>query len=736
MAKKSKAQLNKDKELLTRIRKRFDAMTSADEQNRDEAMYDMKFVNVPGHQWDANMKKERGDRPCYEFNKLRITGKRVINDMRANRAAGKVRAVEDGDIETAEVYSGLIRNISNVSDFDTITDTAAEYQVDAGMGAWRIVTEYSYDDAFDQDIKIEEISNPFCLFWDPSAQDQLKRDARDWILTDKMSKEEYEQKWPNAEVVSWDAIEWDDEEDWEEEEQIRVAEYWYKEPTTKTIYQLVDGKVINEEDAKLIDQSLIKDTREVKGFDIYMCIASGDAILEGPTKWAGSQFPFVVVFGEYQVIDGRKYWYGLPRFARDAQKSYNVARTAIAETIAQAPQAKWWATAEQAAGHVEKWAEAHLKNFPFLLYNPDPRANGVPQRMGGAEIPVALIQESQIASDEIKAVTGIYDASLGNRGNETSGIAIRSRAAQGEIATFNFKDNMAKGIRRTWELLVDLIPKIYDTERELRVLGNDGAEDFVKINTFETGPNGEPVKVNDLTVGKYDVTITVGPNFSTQRQEASETYTQLAQGFPQVMGVAGDLIFKSMDLPYADDIAERLKALLPPQIQQIINKDQQVPPEVQALMQQAHQAMQLVQQQMAAVQEAASVVNQNKSDLDKQESDLKILMANIKEEQAKFDADVAKELAKIADKQSKLNIAELQAQNTVEKDVIAQDKQLLAEQVQQSVQTINAMTADFVQKALQTMGEIKQTEKPKVVRIESRREKGKLVAVPIYAESD
>ena len=190
----AEAEGSKNKKLLEKIRKRYTIMTEADEYNRRLAMDDMKFVNVPGSQWDYNMKIERGNRPCYEFNKLRITCKRIINEMRANRPSGKVRGTEDGDKETAEIYEGLIRNIWNVSDGDTVIDTAAEYQVTSGMGAWRIITEYANDNAFDQDIKIEQIQNPFCLYADPSAKDILKRDAYDWILTEKISNESFEQK--------------------------------------------------------------------------------------------------------------------------------------------------------------------------------------------------------------------------------------------------------------------------------------------------------------------------------------------------------------------------------------------------------------------------------------------------------------------------------------------------------------------------------------------------------------
>jgi len=496
MAKKTKKETTADRKLLEKIRKRFTTMTEADDRNRQAAMEDMKFVNVPGYQWDENMKTERGDRPCYEFNKLRITCKRIINEMRANRPQGKVRGVEDSDKDTADIYEGLIRNIWNNSDGDTVIDSAAEYQVSGGMGAWRVVTEYATDNTFDQDIRLEPIHNPFCLYSDPSAKDQLKRDANDWMLTEKISKKAFDEKYGDIERVDWESTSFDDDDDWSDDDDTRVCEYWWKEPVEKEIWQLQDGKVIDAEsdEAQGITPDQIKNTRIIETHDIMMCIASGNAILERPAKWAGSQFPFVIIYGEYMIIDGRVEWFGIPRFAKDAQRSYNISRTAIAETVAGTPLSTIWATAKQAEGHTGKWAEAHQKNFPFRLYNSDPTANGPPTRTGGAEVPVALIQESNMASEDIKSVTGIFSADQGAPNAATSGRQEIARQQQGQLATFNYQDNQAKGIRRTWEILVDLIPQIYDTERTLRVLGSDDGEDFVEINTFAIDPEtGEQI---------------------------------------------------------------------------------------------------------------------------------------------------------------------------------------------------------------------------------------------------
>lgn len=739
----TKKETKAKKELLTTIRERYRAMTEFDERNRQEAMVDMKFTNVPGSQWDENMKIERGERPCYEFNKIRVTCKRVINEMRANRPSGKVRGVEDADKKTAEVYEGLIRNIWNTSDGDTVIDTAAEYQVSAGMGAWRINTKYSSDTAFNQDIVLEPIQNPFCLFADNAAKDQLKRDAMDWILTEKISIDAFEKKWPKAEVVDWESTQFDDEEEWQTDEEVRIAEYWWKEPVEKEIWLLEDGKVVDSEsdEAKGISKESIKSTRTVQTHQVKMCIASGEAILEGPTDWAGKELPFVMIYGEYMLIDGIVQWFGLPRFAKDAQRSYNISRTAIAETIAQAPLAKFWTTPKQAEGNTTKWAEAHQKNYPFQIYNPDPAAPGAPQRMGGADVPVALMQESQMASDEIKSVTGIFSADLGAGNQASSGRQEIARQQQGQIATFNYQDNLAKGVRRTWEILVDLIPQIYDTERTLRILGQDGSEDYVKINTFVPGETGEMVKVHDMSEGQYDVTITVGPGFATKRQEAVEAYQAIIQGNPEVMGFAGDLIFKSMDLPYAEEIGERFKAMLPPEVQQTLNQDKEVPPEVQQMMQQADQAMQEVQAMAQEVQQAAMEADKEKSVNDKDKAEIRTLIANLKTEEAQFEAKIAKALAGLAEKQSSVTIAETQLESGVELSEMNQAHEQLMVDAAQTVESVNQITQQFMDYAVGILGEISEKSedldpRPKVIRIDSYRENGKLVAVPVYEEPD
>ena len=657
---KTKADKKADRDLLVKVRRRAKIMMDADRENRQLAIEDMKFLRVPGHQWDEITKSERGDdRPMYEFNKLNVSVKSVINQMRENRPMGKVRAAEDGDIKTAEILEGGIRNVVANADFDTVTDYAAEYQVGAGMGAWRVTLKYA-EDSFGQVIDIDPLLNPFCLYCDPAAKDLLKRDAEDWWYTDKISKASYESRWPKAEVVDLDDVEFDDEADWETEDQVRVGEYWYKEPYDKTLLLLSDGSVIDAkgEDGQPVtppEGVTVVKSRVQRCHKIMMCIVSGDAILEGPVEWAGSQHPWVMVYGEYVVIDGKVYWNGITRAGKDAQRAYNYSRTSAIEAVALAPQDKPWVTAKQILGLEGKYAESHKKNYPFYVYNVDPTAPGPPVRLGGPNIPAALVQEVQISSDDIKAVTGIYDASLGAQGNETSGKAINARKAQGEIANFNFQDNMGKGVKRTWEILVDLFPKVFDTETTIRILGADGKESYETVNKRD--PNTGEV-INDLSRGRFDTAITVGPSYATRRMEAAEAYTQMAGMDEGLMMSAGDLVYKAMDMPYAQEIAERRQLLLPPPIQQKLSEGKELPPEVSAAMAQVQQAQQMVQEHGQLVEAAQKELQQ---------------------EMAKAAGDKA--AAQLA--QANLKGAELQLKAA--QDTLATDRALLAKEVENAL---------------------------------------------------
>lgn len=756
-----------NKKLLERIRERYRIMSEADAENRTAALADLRFVNEPGAQWDSNMKTERGNRPCLESNKLRINGKRIINEIRANRPQGKVRAVENGDKEGAELREGLCRNVANMSDFESITDYEAEYQVDCGLGAWRVDTEYADDSMFDQDIRINALKNPLCLFWDPSVKDLLlKRDADDWILVDTMSVRAYEAEFGDAEQFDFDTDEHGDD-DWENEETVRVVEYWYKEPYDKELWlvELPDPETgikerltidsTSDEAQALTAQGVrpVK-TRTVHCHKIMMCVASGKSILKGPVECAGTEFPFVVAHGEIKIVDGKVRWWGLHRFSKDAQQAHNVFFTSAVETVALAPKAHTWATQKQAEGLLDSWAEAHRFNLPVRLYNADPNAPGAPVQHPGAQVPVAMLEMLNVASQEIRDTSGLHEAAFGEESDEKSGIALARKQNQAQIVTYNFPDNMAKAVKRTWEIILDRIPVVYDAEREMRIIGADGEEDYKRVNQIVFDPTqGKAIRVNDLSAGKYDVAVTVGPNFATQRQEFVQMFTEFASRSPELMGIAGDLFFKSLDFQYSGELEKRMRLMLAPQVQQSLSEGKELPPEVQAAQAQVQQAMQAVQQQAQLVQQAAMESEQKKAEAEKAAANVQKLIADLEKKQAQFDAHVAKAQAQLAQQGAQLDVQSIQIDGA-KQQLEGQAKQIQSQQQEtdeksdavtkasEAVAQIDAMAAQFMDAQAAAMNEMRQMmaeikSKPRVKAIRSERDKatGALRAVPEYEEA-
>lgn len=735
------------KKLVTEAIKKYKRDVEAEYDNRKAYREDMLFTFKPGEQWAQADKIARGlDRPMYEFNEARVNAMSVINHIRANRPAAKIRGVEEGDKQLAEIRQGLYLNITNNSDFDSIKDYAAGHQVGGGYGAWRVETQYD-DNSADgvQDIIISGFINPLCVIADSSDRDEMKRKAKHWFVHSKLSNDDYDAKYPKADRTSFEP----DEElcaDLNDEDSTWVAEYWKKVPTTKLLCLLSNGKTIDKDKlAKKQGVSVenirlpagvtvaVNDKgepieRTVKTHKIVQYIISGDAILEGPNDWAGSMFPFVPVYGYYIVIDGRVEWCGLTRYQKDPQRALNWALTSVYESIGNAPQSKIWATPKQALGNAAQWAESQAKNFTYLLYNPDAEAPGPPQRVGGADVPAALINAAGMARDALKASVGIFSASIGQTSNETSGRAIRARQDEGMVATFNFGDNMAKSERRTCEIVNDLFDPIYDTKRNIRILGKDGAEKYMTLNDVDP-VTGEVI--NDMSAGKFDFTITTGPSYSTLRQEGAEFYGQMMQANPAFAAAATDLVLKAQDYPLSDAMAERMKLMLPPQIQQAISKDKPMPPEVQAAMMQVEQLQQQVQMGAQQVAEAAQEAKGEKAAADKAKSDNQVSIANLKVQEANLAKDVADFRTLVA--QTQLQMAEKQAatgESNEREQLGANMETALAQIKQDATELITGFAQQLMQMQAAQQPQVIIPPQTRVKHIE--RQNGRLV--PVYED--
>ncbi len=582
--------------LFTEAMRRYKASVEATQENRVDMIDDQRFA--AGDQWPDDVKAMRAGRPMQTINRLPAFIDQIIGDARQNKVAIKVFAGEDGDVEVAKIYSGLIRSIENRSNADFSYDTALEQTATFGFGAWRIKTRYVDDDTFDQEVTIERIPNALNVHFDPSAIQPDYSDAEYAIVVDSISKDEFKARWPKASESNFQTEHM--QAGWSSGDNMQIAEYWYKERTPATLYLLNDGTATFD---KPTAPELVIRERKSEKCAVKMCIMSGAEVLE-QADWAGRYIPIVGVNGKEDIVDSKRILRGIVRHAKDPQRMYNYWRTIDTETKALAPKAPVMVTTKQLDGLDEYWSDALSGNLPYLPYNPDPTAP-MPQRLNTGMQDNGFEQAAMLAVDEMKATTGIYSAALGEQSNETSGRAILARQREGDTANFTYIDNLSRAIRYSARVIIDLIPKIYDTERVVEIMGIDGQKKLERINTARVTDDGAIEQVNDLTTGRYDLVVDVGPSYTTKRVEALNMMVEIAKMNPAIMQLAGDLIVKAMDWDGAEAIADRIKRTIPANIigDEEGGKEQDIPAEVQQMIEQGKQLIERLQQENEKLKE-------------------------------------------------------------------------------------------------------------------------------------
>jgi len=614
--------------ILATARSRLDMAISALSESREDEIDDLKFyAGSPDNrwQWPADVLATRGSvqgqtinaRPCLTINKLPQHVRQVTNDQRQNRPSGKVIPADDhADIEVAEILNGMVRHIEYISDADVAYDTACENQVAYGEGYIRILTEYCDENTFDQDIKIGRVRNSFSVYMDPTIQDPTGADAKYCFITEDVTKEEYQRMYPDsAPITTLQTLGVGDQNlsQWLTEDTIRVADYYYVDYDRSTL-NMYPGNVTafegTPEDKQLKEiYGKPKKSRESDRVKIKYCKINGYEILE-ERDWAGKYIPVVRIVGNEFEVDGRLYVSGLVRNAKDAQRMYNYWVSQEAEMLALAPKAPFIGYGGQFEGYENQWKTANTTNWPYLEVNPDVTdgQGAVLPLPARAQPPMAssgLLQAKAGASEDIKASTGQYNASLGMTSNERSGRAILARQREGDVGTYHYGDNLARGVRHIVRQLVDLIPKVYDTQRVARIIGIDGETDMVKLNPDQPEAVNKIMqddivveKIYNPSVGKYDVVVATGPGYATKRQEALEAMAQLLQGNPQLWQVAGDLFVKNMDWPGAQEMAKRFAKTIDPKLMEDGDKSpalQMAEQQMQAMGQEMEQMHQMIQ---------------------------------------------------------------------------------------------------------------------------------------------
>jgi len=641
-----------EEDFLSYARKLYSEDVGADRENREEALVDHKFV--AGRQWDENVYQRRLNlkKPALTFNLLTAFVAQLVGNYRQSESVPKVVPLHDEYKEAARVREGLMRSIIKNSKAERAFGAAFENCVIGGLGNFQLVMDYADDDVFDQEIRVDPIYDTAAVAWDHRHVDPTGADARHVFVTDRMARAEFEKRYPDANPANWESDYTDyarvSIDGWVDQNSVRIADFWRVRSRRRLLALTVDGKTIDVTDEPATPElqamiqtdtagrAIIRET-DVRYAELYvMC---GGALLEGPYELPIKRVPvFRVPAWEINTGD-YKTRFGLIRWARDPQRLYNYWKSVEAEKLMLTAKAKWIGPFEAFQGYEDEWNKAHLSDQPILRYNGE--AGTAPIQVPPVQMEPALIQKAQESAQEIKDILNIHEAALGMTSNEVSGKAIMARQRAGDLGTVVYQDNLRMAVEECGRVINDLIPYIYDAPRVIKVLGADAniSPAYVRVNY------GDEASV-DLTDGKYDVTITTGPNYDTKRVESAEVLKTLANAMPEVFSTSADLLVKAMDIPDADLIAERIQYGMPAGY-----PGKPVSQQEQAAMQQQQQMQQLAIQ--LEMEEKRLELLLKQANIEEKRAKARKTIADIENDDERTEAELARTASDIESQQTR-----------------------------------------------------------------------------------
>ena len=570
----AKIKKTKNDEIIEKALKDFKFSAEAMQRNRDNYADDIRFV-FKSEQWPDSIKQERENdsRPCLTTNKLKKFVKNVAGEIRQNMPEVKFRPVDsEGDVVVAEVFNDIKRSINTAPEAQMADKIASECALAGGFGYYRLVTEYE-DNGFNQVIKKKRIPNALTVYPDPSAQDYLYKDGKFYLVTEKITRDEFKRLYPKADPISFETARQDYEryQEWVWEDFVRLAEYYYMEFIDKTIVQMEDGSVFELREGltkESIEEQIglrVVNERKYKSHKIMWCKMTATEVIEGPIEIPSDIIPIIPVLGDEESLDGTRTFYSLIREAKDPQRMYNYWRTMAAELIALAPKAPFIGTPQQFENHEPIWDTANTKNHSRLTYNHIP-GQPAPQRQRPPDLPAAAVNEANVATADIMDSMGRYQSNIGQQGNERSGRAILERKKEGDATSYSFIDNLHMSVIFEGEILAGMIPRVYDNERALMLMGGEDEERMWEINKVVIDPISlEPVIINDLTVGTYGIVPDAGPGYATKRAEIADSLMGILQFAPDTAPVIIPSLVKALDIPGVDEISQGIQQLYQPQ---------------------------------------------------------------------------------------------------------------------------------------------------------------------------
>lgn len=558
--------------------KQFEAIQDRERECRKLAVNDMRFTNVVGAQ-SENSFDSRSDTYKGEINRVAGLVDQVTGGNRENRSGIKyIPTGDSADNDTANIKTGLARNIENLSDANTIYDQGFDESVTGGFGGWRVLTEFE-DEGFDQVIKLAGIrSAASSLFFDVNAVEYNKKDAKHAFLVTGIHPDLFESEYPDATITDFPTELYADEHanGWFSTDVTKIAEYWWKCPCKKKIALLSDGRVIDKDEEKdVLDEIAalgitIERERVVESHKVFMAKMNGAEFLNEPKEFPSKYIPLVPEYGRIAHIEDETHIRGLVRFARDAQMIYNYETSNQVQVGAEAMDDPIWATANQVKGYESNFENYKTDRPPIMLYNSDPDSPGAPQRTGAPSVQQGAMMRVKQAEMDIYATTNMYPPSLGLNAGLESGVALRQQDEKGDRGSYVFVDNHMKSIKYTGEIIEDMISRVYDTERMVSILNIDGSVEMAKINEFQRDEIGTPILddqtgkeviVNDMSA-KFATVVDVSKAYSTQKEESLDQLIAMIGADETFRAISTDLLAKNSSIVESDELHQRARKLM------------------------------------------------------------------------------------------------------------------------------------------------------------------------------
>lgn len=655
-------ELTGDEQIVEEARSRYKLCTQYESLIREDANKDLKFLS--GEMWDQTIRdrRERDSRPTLTINRLNPFVNKVKNDMIENLPDIKVRPVDNSDSKTANVINGIIRHIVNNLDGKSAITWALTCAIRCGIGYYRIKSNFVTDgtdysnEAFLQELSLERIEDPLLVHFPvPLCKMQDYSDAPYCVIRTLMSKRDFKELYPDKwdDFLTWESNHTEAVQQWVTEEGLWLAEYFRVEHDRKPIYLLSNGAVVDSKE-NLPEGITVKQEREIDKRRIMRYLLSGASILER-SEILAKNIPIVPIFGDELIADGNKRYISLIRFAKDVQSMYNMWKSKETEQIALAPKAPFMAAMGQIDKYIDDWKAANTKNIAVLQYNPISYDDGSPvpppSRLMPPSIDAATLTASNSCIEDIKAVTGIYDASLGNKGNETSGKGIIARQRQSDTANAHFYESLVRALRFTGKILIDMIPNYYDTPRILRIVGESMTDEVVKVNQQYYDEKDGNTKYYDVAkVANYAVVVQTGPSYETRRQETAQNIISLIQANPNLFNTLGDILVQNLDWEGSDRAARRIRAMIPPEVLAADDDESMDTNKVQAMVMQLRNLQQKTQMDGQQMQQMDQLIQEMQAQL---KSKTEELMNKVHTTDIKAQAEVTK--AQMGVQQAQIN---------------------------------------------------------------------------------